>query len=137
MRRFFRYALVGFSWLFAAAIVVQVFFAGLMLFGQEGGRELHMGTGWILGLVGALFLVLPALARAGTTTIVLGVVLTIVTYGQPYLTFARETSLLIAALHPVNALLIFTLGLVLARRASALVRMEHGAPAPAATPAGG
>jgi hypothetical protein len=32
---------------------------------------------------------------------------------------------LIAALHPVNALLIFTLSLVLSRRALALVRSER------------
>lgn len=38
MKRFFRYALLVFAWLFLAAIVAQVYFAGLMLFGQEGGR---------------------------------------------------------------------------------------------------
>ena len=131
MRRVFRYALLGFSWLFLAAIVVQVYFAGLMLFGQEGGRDLHEATGWILGLVGALFLILPALARAGGATVVLGVVLTVITYFQPYPTFARDTSPIIAALHPVNALLIFTLSVALIRRATVLVRIEHGAPAAA------
>jgi hypothetical protein len=131
MRGFFRLALLGFSWLFLAAIVVQVYFAGLMLFGQEGGEGLHESTGYILGTVGALFLILPALARAGATTIVLGVVLTLITFFQPNLTFARETSPVIAAFHPVNALLIFTLSIILVRRATSLVRMERGAPTPA------
>jgi hypothetical protein len=131
MRRFFRFTLLGFTWLFLAAIVVQVYFAGLMLFGQEGGRELHENIGWLLGLVGALFLALPALARAGVTTIVLGVVLALVTYFQPFLTFARETSALIAALHPVNAILIVALSLVLIRRASDLVRHERAVAAAA------
>lgn len=36
------------AWLFLAAVVVQVFFAGLMLFGEPGGRGLHVDTGWIL-----------------------------------------------------------------------------------------
>jgi hypothetical protein len=132
MRRSFRYVLLGFSWLFLAAIVAQVFFAGLMLFGQEGGGELHENTGYILGTAGALFLIMPALARAGATTIVVGVVLGLITFFQPNLALAREISPIIAALHPVNALLIFTLSMVLVRRATSLVRMERGAPTPAA-----
>lgn len=52
MRRFFRLALLGFSWLFLAAIVVQLYFAGLMLFGREGGEGLHESTGYILGTAG-------------------------------------------------------------------------------------
>jgi hypothetical protein len=111
--------------LFLAAIVVQVFFAGLMLFGQEGGMELHLATGYILGFVGFVFLLLPALARAGRTTIILGIILAVITYFQPFLTFARDSAPLIAALHPVNALLIFTLALVLTRRTLALVREER------------
>jgi hypothetical protein len=125
MRRFFRYAFLSIAGVFLAAIVVQVYFAGLMLFGQEGGTELHETTGYILGTAGALFLIVPALARAGKPAIVLGVILAIVTYGQPFLTFGRETSPFIAALHPVNALLIFTLSVVLSRKALALVRSER------------
>jgi hypothetical protein len=125
VRRIFRYALLGIAGIFLVAIVVQVFFAGLMLFGQEGGKELHVNTGYILGTAGALFLIIPALARAGGTTIILGILLAVVTYFQPFLTFAREESTFVAALHPVNALLIFTLSLVLVQRALALVRSER------------
>ena len=35
-----------------------------------GGRALHENSGYILGTAGALFLVLPALARTGAPTIV-------------------------------------------------------------------
>jgi hypothetical protein len=127
MRRFFRYAFLVIAAFFLAAIVVQVFFAGLMLFGQSGGPALHQDTGYILGTAGALFLIVPALARAGRTAIILGIVLAVVTYFQPFLTFARDTSPAIAALHPVNALLIFTLALVLSRQALSLVRSERQA----------
>jgi hypothetical protein len=116
--------------LFLAAIVVQVFFAGLMLFGQEGGMDLHLTTGYILGFVGFLFLVIPALARAGRNTIILGIVLAVITYFQPFLTFARDSAPVVAALHPVNALLIFTLALLLTRRALGFVRDERQAALP-------
>jgi hypothetical protein len=121
MRRFFRFALLGFSWLFLVAVVVQVYFAGLMLFGQESGSGLHENTGYILGTAGGLFLFLPPLARAGATTIIMGVMLTLVTFFQPNLTFARDTPV-IAALHPVNALLILALAILMVRRATELVR---------------
>jgi hypothetical protein len=127
MRRFFRYALLVIAGVFLAAIVVQVFFAGLMLFGQQGGTALHVNTGYILGTAGALFVIVPALARAGRTAIVLGIILAFVTFFQGSLALARDTSPLIAALHPVNALLIFTLALVLSRRALTLVRAEREA----------
>jgi hypothetical protein len=136
VRRVFRYALLGFSWLFVVAVVVQIYFAGLMLFEQQGGRGFHENTGYIPGTAGGLFLFLPALARAGATTIIMGVVLTLVTFFQPNLTFARDTPV-IAALHPVNALLIFTLSVVLIRRATVLVRIERGAPAAVTASASG
>lgn len=126
MRPFFRFVLLGYSWLFVAAIVVQVYFAGLLLFGQEGGQGLHETTGYILGTAGALFLLLPALARAGTSAIIVGVVLALITFFQPNLTFARDDSPLIAALHPVNALLIVALSVWMVRRATGLVRQERG-----------
>jgi hypothetical protein len=133
MRTFFRYMLLGFTWLFLTAIVAQVYFAGLMLFGQEEGRSLHVGTGYMLGTAGALFLALPALARAGTRTVILGIVLSVITFFQPTITFARDESPFIAALHPVNALLIFTLSVLVVRRATQLVREERGVVKPAVT----
>jgi hypothetical protein len=126
MRSFLRFVLLGYSWLFMAAIVVQVYFAGLLLFGQEGGQGLHETTGYILGTAGALFLLLPALARAGTSAIIVGVVLALITFFQPNLTFARDDSPLIAALHPVNALLIVALSVWMVRRGTDLVRQERG-----------
>ena len=130
VRRFFRFALLAYAWLFLAAIVVEVYFAGLMLWGQEAGHGLHENTGWILGWAGALFLVLPGLARTGVTTVVVGVVLALITYAQPLLTLV-EDSPLIGALHPVNALLMVVLSIVLIRRATDLVRQDREAGAAA------
>ncbi|MGH2685822.1 MAG: hypothetical protein ACRDJP_10200 [Actinomycetota bacterium] len=123
MRRAFRYVLLGLSALFLAAVVVQVFFAGLMLFGQEGGTGLHANTGWIIHTAAFLFLLVPALAFAGARTIVLGVVLFAVTFVQPFLPEADTP--LVAGLHPVVALAMFTLSILLTRRALVLVREER------------
>jgi hypothetical protein len=130
MRKTLRYAFLALSAVFLAAIVVQVFFAGLMLFGQEGGRGLHVDTGWIIHTAAFLFLLVPALARAGARTIVLGIALFAVTFVQPLLTMVDSP--LVAALHPVTALIMFTLSIVLTRRALELVRAERQ---PAGVPA--
>lgn len=130
MRRFFRFVLLGYAWLFLGAIVVQVYFAGLMLWGQEEGHALHDETGWILAWATAPFLALPGLARAGVTAVVVGVVLPLITYAQNLLP-SLEDSPLIAALHPVNAVLMMVLSFVLIRRATDLVRQEREAGAAA------
>jgi hypothetical protein len=132
VRKASRYAFLAVAALFAVGIVIQVFFAGLMLFGQESGADLHRNTGWILHTFSYTFVLIPALARAGRKAIILGVVLSVVTFVQPLLPEARDTPL-VAALHPVNALLIFVLSLLLARRALELVREERGAPSAAVT----
>jgi len=136
MRRIFAYVLLGFAWLFLAAVVAQVYLAGLMLFGRDGGKELHVGVGYMLGTAVVLFVALPGLARAGRRTVILGIVLALITFFQPNLTFARDDSPFIAALHPVNALLIFTLAVVMVRRATHLVSESSRRPAPAAVSAG-
>ncbi len=125
MRKWFRYVFLGFAWLFLAAVVTQIYFAGLMLFGQEGGRDLHEGLGYSLGTAGILFLALPALAGAARKTVVLGVVLSVTTFFQPSLTLARDDTPLIAAFHPVNALLIFTLSVLMIRSAMLLIREDR------------
>ena len=56
----------------------SVYFAGLMLFGQEGGNDLHLGTG-CFRWPGCCSWRFP-LARAGARTVVLGVVLSVITF---------------------------------------------------------
>lgn len=136
MRRIFGYVFLGFAWLFLVAVVAQVYVAGLMLFGQDGGKDLHVGVGYMLGTAAVLFLALPGLARAGRTTVMLGIVLALITFFQPNLTFARDDSPFIAALHPVNALLIFALAVVMVRRATHLVSGSSRTHSPAAVSSG-
>jgi hypothetical protein len=126
------------AWVFLALVGLQVFFAGIGIFGA-GDIELHRGFGWLLPMV-ALFLLLPAAAatRAGRLTGLVGglVVLVIV---QTMLPAFKADAPYIAALHPVNALAIAALTLTIAQRATALARQGRGErtreEAPAAPPA--
>ena len=114
------------SWVFLAMVVVQFFFAGVGLFGA-GDMTTHVGFGYLVVLVPLLVLIAAALARAGGRLIGLAALLLLLTFLQPTLAYAREDAPYIAALHPVNALAIAGLALVIALRATALARSAHPA----------
>lgn len=109
------------AWLFVALVVLQVFFAGLGLFGTSG-MGLHREFGYWVPLGAIATLIGAAVARVGSRTTWLAGGLVLVTFVQTTLPYFRNDVPFVAALHPVNALLIFWLGLVLARRATAAAR---------------
>jgi hypothetical protein len=110
------------AWAFVAAIVLQVFFAGIGVFTTGSDRfSLHVGFGWLLPLVPLVVLLLAAVAGAGRTTGLSALLLLLVVI-QMALPAMRGDLPLVAALHPVNALVIFAVALVVARRATALAR---------------
>lgn len=98
-------------------VVLQVFLAGMGAFKLTDWTA-HAGFGWLLASA-PLFVLLPLafVARADTRTRWLTVLLTVAAAFQPELAGARDTNPVIAAVHPVNALLIFWLALQIARRA--------------------
>jgi Family of unknown function (DUF6220) len=114
------------SWVFLGMVVLQVFYAGVGLFGA-GDMTAHVGFGYLVVLVPLLVLIAAALARAGGRLIGLAALLLFLTFLQPTLAYAREDAPYIAALHPVNALAIAGLGLVIALRATALARAPRAA----------
>jgi hypothetical protein len=118
------------SWVFLGMVVLQVFYAGVGLFGA-GDMTAHVGFGYLVVLVPLLVLIAAALARAGGRLIGLAALLLLITFLQPSLAYAREDAPYIAALHPVNALTIAGLGLVISLRATALARSAHPADAAA------
>jgi len=67
-------------------------------------------------------------ARAGGDTAMLVVLLTLDAFLQPGLAESRHDSPVIAALHPVNAFVLFWLAIVVARRAVALARRPTSQP---------
>jgi hypothetical protein len=118
------------AWLFPVAILVQVLFVGLSLFTGQGYWGAHIGFGHTIGILPLLLVILGYLARLPRRTIIL----TWLAFGI-YLVQAevfaaiRANVPLFAAFHPVLALLLFALALILALQARTFVRT----PTPALT----
>lgn len=121
MIRSARYVYLALIWTFLAAVVFQTFLAGVGLFGVSS-MQLHREVGWYVHGGPILLLIAAAVARPGARTIWLNVGLFAIVFVQPLLPGLRGELPFVAALHPVNALLIFWLAAVLARKALALVR---------------
>ena len=117
-------------WAFIGGVALQVFLAGAGLF-KATDFTLHGTLGWLLPLVPVILLVLALVARVDRSTVLLASALLVVTMIQPELAAARHDAPIVAAFHPVNALLIAVLAWALARRATALARAR---PAPKMAP---
>jgi mercuric ion transport protein len=115
--RFSSMAFATAACVFLGGVVLQVFLAGLGAF-KLSDWTAHAGFGWLLASA-PLFVLLPLVfvARADTRTRWLTLLLTVAAAFQPELAGARATNPVLAAVHPVNALLIFWLALQIARSA--------------------
>lgn len=124
-----RYLFAASAVLFVIGIVAQIFLAGLGLPGLGGGgMQTHIDFGYTLSLAPIVPLVLSWPARAGRETIVMCAVLLVLTFVQTLLPGARDGMPWVAALHPITAFIVLGLGIMVARRALALARVD-GAPA--------
>ena len=121
-----RYVYLVLAWAFVVGVVVQVFFIGLGLFAGSENVELHVTLGWILHLVPLLIVAAAALARAGRRRILEAVALAAVVFVVPILATMRDGTPILAALHPVGAILAFWLAIVVARGAASLRGVERG-----------
>ena len=107
------------AWAWVAAIAIQVFLAGLAIpqLGGDGNFGTHLGFGYAIGVVAIALIAAAAAARAGRRRIlqtigifVLYIVQTILPSLDPGLSIA-------AALHPLNAMILFGLSIWYARQA--------------------
>ena len=116
-----RYAFVALAWAFVAGVVLQVFFIGLALFAGRENMNLHVDFGYLLHLFPLLILLSAFLARARRTRILEATALAVTVLITPILVLAKADWPVLAALHPVGALLAFWLAIVVARSATQLL----------------
>lgn len=120
-----------FAWLFVVAVLVQVFLAGVGFF-VPGIDEFsyHRQFGWLLHGAPILVILAAWAAHPGRRTMWLCGALLLLVAIQPFLPGMRIDMPYAAALHPVNALVIFAIGLAIALRATDLARrpMETATP---------
>lgn len=123
MARWFRIAYVGSLVLFLAGLLFQVYLVGQSLFVDSRAWAAHAGVGWLVahGLP-ALVLISGALSRLGRRRWVVLLVFFIAVAIQPFLPEMRDTSPLLAVLHPVNAVFLVVLTLWLLQDAWHLIR---------------
>jgi uncharacterized membrane protein len=105
------------AWTFVAAIVIQVFLAGLAIpqLGGSGSFETHRNFGYLIGLLSLVLLVTAIAAGLGRRRIGQAaglLVLYVIQSSLPYMDPGLPAA---AALHPVNALVMFGLGVLYAR----------------------
>jgi Family of unknown function (DUF6220) len=115
----FRQVHAWLAWALVGAIVIQVWLAGAAIpqLGGTGSFATHRDFGYLIGAITLAILVAAIAARAGRRRtlqaaglLALYVVQSSLPYMDPGLPFA-------AALHPVNALVMFGLGILYARHA--------------------
>lgn len=122
MTRAARWAYVILAWAFVVGLAVQVFLAGLGIFGGTRDFEAHVGLGWLLHMVPLLIVGAAALSRAGRRHWGWALALAAVVFVVPILVLMRGASPAIAALHPVGAMISFWLAIVVARHSLEVVR---------------
>ena len=119
---------IVFMWLeraFLVGLFVQVLFIGFGVFPRSGDASpfaLHRTWGFILGDIAVVLFLVALATRPGWKTILIAFIVGLLTFlVQPILVNARKSAPILAAFHPVDALVIFWLTLVLIRRSTALV----------------
>ena len=131
MKRGFRIAHLVVAIIVLAGIVAQPFLIGLWLFGAVGTSDLHAGVGYSLFEFGVpLLLITALLARLPKNEMLLTLLLMVELFVQELLVGLRDTSSVLAALHPLNAFALLLIAITVVRRDRDLLR--EAAPAAAA-----
>ncbi len=117
-----RTALAVVAAVFAALLVIQVFLAGLGVFDDPRSFLTHRDFGYTIGLLTLVILVLAIAARAGRRLVGRAALGLIQMALQSVFIAVRADLPAVAALHPVNGVLLLVVTLLIARRAWAIRR---------------
>jgi hypothetical protein len=105
---------------FAALLVIQVFLAGLGVFDDPSAFLTHRDFGYLIGMLTLVILVLALVARAGRRLVGLAALGLVQMALQSVFIAVRADLPAVAALHPVNGVLLLVVTLVIARGAWAI-----------------
>lgn len=119
------------AWAYVAALGVQVFFAGMFIFVGASNIELHRNMAHVIGLLTGLLILSTFVGRVPEKRLTFGVLGLLLVQGMLVHLNQWFGLSLVAALHPVNALILTYASVALARRANAYWAVSA---APAATP---
>lgn len=122
-------ALAVVAWLFAACIVVQVFLAGMGVFDGPERFETHRDFGYVFGWLTLVMLIIAAVGRLGRVLIGLSALTLLQFFLQSVFILFREDLPAVAALHPVNGMLLLVVAIAIGRLAVAGRRAAAAAPA--------
>ena len=107
------------AWAYVVALAVQVFFAGMYVFVGASNIELHRNMAHVIALLTGLLLLAVFVGRVPEKRLVFGV-LALLTVQGGLVHMGQWFGLwTIAALHPVNALVLTYASLTLAKRSTA------------------
>ena len=123
MRRVGRLVHLGVTYVVLAGVVLQPFLIGLWLFGAVSTSDLHTGLGYLLFIPGCPLLLIAALVgRLPRREILLTGAVILDTFVQVSLPSFRTDLPVVAALHPVNFLVLVVMLWTLGRRDRLLIR---------------
>jgi hypothetical protein len=117
MRSTLRTIYAALAWLFVAGLVVQVFLAGRGVFESPVEFETHRTWGFLLELFPIVLLIGGLVAGVGRRLAVFAIVAFVLFILQSVFVALRESSPILAALHPVNGFLILLIAIEMAREA--------------------
>jgi uncharacterized protein DUF6220 len=126
VKRGFRIAHVVVASLVLAGIVAQPFLIGLFLFGAVHNSDLHTAVGYSLFEFGIPFLLITALlARLPKKEMLFTLLLMADIFLQILLVNLRDTSSVLAALHPLNAFALLLIAITVVRLDRVLLRQRE------------
>lgn len=109
------------AWGYFFAILVQVFLAGMFVFGNSAFREIHVEFGYFLFLPPIVLVVLVLLAKVPRSMLAITLLVFGVYFLQSSLPTFQGSAPTVAALHAANALVLFWITGFAALRSRAFV----------------